>query len=129
LVLEQQLKKQGIPVAVAHNAGALAEPAWTLTQHWLAEACPALALTITASTALLDLDAVVIDGSLDRRLIEEVIGRTENILDGYNWEGLARPALITGSIGADARAMGGAILPLYTHFAPIHELFLKADIL
>jgi hypothetical protein len=30
-------------------------------------------------------------------------------------------------VGADARAMGGAILPLYRHFAPVHELFLKPD--
>jgi len=38
---------------------------------------------------------------------------------------MARPQLLEGTIGADARAMGGAILPLYAHFAPTHELFLK----
>ena len=30
-----------------------------------------------------------------------------------------------GAIGTNARAMGGATLPLYAHFAPVHELFLK----
>jgi hypothetical protein len=38
---------------------------------------------------------------------------------------MVRPQLLEGAIGADARAMGGAILPLYAHFAPVHELFLK----
>jgi hypothetical protein len=30
-------------------------------------------------------------------------------------------------VGADARALGGAILPLYRHYAPLHDLFLKAE--
>jgi hypothetical protein len=33
---------------------------------------------------------------------------------------------MVGRVGADARALGGAILPLYRHFAPLHDLFLKA---
>lgn len=46
------------------------------------------------------------------------------------WTVTAAAALLDlepGSIGADARAMGGAILPLYSHFAPSHEFFLKVD--
>jgi hypothetical protein len=31
--------------------------------------------------------------------------------------------MFEGKIGADARAMGVAILPLYACFAPMHELF------
>ena len=46
-------------------------------------------------------------------------------LDQYDWEGVARPALLEGTIGSDARAMGGALLPLYANFAPDRELFLK----
>ena len=38
---------------------------------------------------------------------------------------LARPAVLEGTIGSDARAMGGALLPLYANFAPDRELFLK----
>ncbi len=30
-------------------------------------------------------------------------------------------------MGSDARALGGAILPLYRQFAPVHELFLKGE--
>jgi hypothetical protein len=35
--------------------------------------------------------------------------------------------MFEGKIGADARAMGGAILPLYARFAPMHELFLMPE--
>jgi hypothetical protein len=32
-----------------------------------------------------------------------------------------------GTIGSDARAVGGAILPLYANFAPDPDVFLKAQ--
>jgi hypothetical protein len=48
-------------------------------------------------------------------------------LDRYNWEGVQRPAVHAGAIGSDARALGGALLPLYANFAPDRELFLKLD--
>jgi predicted NBD/HSP70 family sugar kinase len=127
LVLEQLLKQQGLPVAAAHDERALAPEAWPVTERWLDQASPALALTAASAAALLDLDAVVIDGSMHRRLIAEILARTDRVLDGHSWEGLARPQLLGGSIGADARAMGGAILPLYAHFAPTAQLFLKAE--
>jgi predicted NBD/HSP70 family sugar kinase len=127
LGLEQRFKMRGVPATAAHDERAVTDELWPVTSQWLDEACPALALTIAASTALLDLDAIVLAGTMHRRIIDEAIRRTEIVLDRYNWEGISRPRLLAGSIGGDARAMGGAILPLYSHFAPTHELFLKTD--
>jgi predicted NBD/HSP70 family sugar kinase len=127
LVLEHVLQKHDFAPAAAHDERALSPKAWRYTSRWLDEACPALAMTCGSASALLDLDAVILDGSMDRRLIAEMIVRTERVLDSYDWEGVSRPPLIAGSIGADARAMGGAILPLYAHFAPKHGLFLKTE--
>ncbi|TAM53208.1 MAG: ROK family transcriptional regulator [Paraburkholderia sp.] len=124
-VLEQRLVAAGAPAAAAHDHRALAPDVWAVTERWLEEACPAIAMTIATSSALLDLEAVVIDGEIDRQLVREMIRRTQGALDRIEWEGMVRPQLIEGTIGADARAMGGAILPLYAHFAPMHELFLK----
>ncbi len=124
-VLEQRFVEAGAPASAAHDHRALSAPLWTLTQTWLDSACPAIATTLAHAAALLDLEAVVIDGELDRQLLREIIRRTELVLDGFAWEGIVRPHVLEGTIGADARAMGGAILPLYAHFAPSHELFLK----
>jgi predicted NBD/HSP70 family sugar kinase len=128
LVLEHLLAKHKIAPEAAHDERAMSTDLWPLTRQWLTEACPALALTVATAGALLDLDAVILDGSMDRRLIAELINRTERVLDDYNWEGISRPPLLAGSIGADARAMGGAILPLYSQFAPSAELFLKTGV-
>jgi predicted NBD/HSP70 family sugar kinase len=127
LGLEQLFEQRGIAPAAAHDERALGAKARVLTERWLEAACPALAFTITTAAALLDLDAVVVDGSIDRRLLGEIVSRTGAVLDRFSWEGISRPELLQGSIGADARAMGGAILPLYHHFAPSRELFLKAE--
>ena len=124
-VLEQAISAAGAPPAAAHDHRALSADLWRHTEQWLDTACPAIAGALTNAAALLDLDAVVIDGELDRQLVREIIRRTERVLDGFEWEGMVRPQLLEGTIGADARAMGGAILPLYAHFAPVHELFLK----
>lgn len=126
-VLEQLLKQHGHIAAAAHDKRALSPKLAALTTDWLKDACPALALTITSATALLDLDAVVLDGSMHRTLIDRVVTETADVLGSYSWEGLTRPHLLAGTIGADARAMGGALLPLYTHFAPNRELFLKTE--
>ena len=124
-VLEQRFVAAGVPAAAAHDHRALDAGVWAITERWLDEACPAIAMTIAGATALLDLEAIVIDGEIDRLLVRELIRRTQAALDRIEWEGMVRPQLIEGTIGADARAMGGAILPLYAHFAPTHELFLK----
>jgi predicted NBD/HSP70 family sugar kinase len=99
---------------------------WPLCEAWLDAACPALATAIATAAALVDVDAIVIDGELDRQLLREVLSRTNTALDAFDWQGMLRPRLVEGEIGADARAMGGAILPLYAHFAPRHVLFLKS---
>ena len=65
------------------------------------------------------MDAVVVDGSMHRRLIDQVIAQTTDVLDSYRWEGLTRPRLLVGSIDA--------LLPLYAHFAPNRELFLTTE--
>jgi predicted NBD/HSP70 family sugar kinase len=124
-VLEQRMTEAGAPAMAAHDHRALSPELWSSTEQWLDEACPAIAAALTTSAALLDLEAVVIDGEIDRQLVREILRRTEQVLDGFEWEGMVRPQLLEGTIGSDARAMGGAILPLYAHFAPTHELFLK----
>jgi predicted NBD/HSP70 family sugar kinase len=127
-VLEKRFTDAGFPAAAAHDQRALSAQLWPLCEAWLDAACPALAAAIATAAALVDLDGIVIDGELDRQLLREVLTRTNTALDAFDWQGMLRPRLAEGEIGADARAMGGAILPLYAHFAPRHVLFLKSGL-
>jgi predicted NBD/HSP70 family sugar kinase len=127
-VLEKRFTDAGFPAAAAHDQRALSAQLWPLCEAWLDAACPALAAAIATAAALVDLDGIVIDGELDRQLLREVLSRTDTALDAFDWQGMLRPRLVEGEIGADARAMGGAILPLYAHFAPRYVLFLKSGL-
>jgi len=124
--LEQRFRAHGLEAAAASDERALQTPWRQHTQRWLKTAANALAHCIVSGTAFVDVEAVVLDGALARDTLQALIEETRRALDRYRWEGLWRPALHAGSIGAEAGALGGALLPLHAHFAPDSELFLKA---
>jgi len=125
--LERLYVQAGLAADAWSDERALAEPWAPLTREWLARACPAVALAVNSAACLLDLPGVIVDGSFGRELLAELLAGLEGALDLYSWEGVQRPAVLAGTIGRDARALGGALLPLYANFAPDRDLFLKLD--
>jgi predicted NBD/HSP70 family sugar kinase len=123
--LEARFRRAGLDAAAAGDARALEEPWRMHTLGWLREAAPAIALTINSAACLLDLEGVIVDGSFGTGLLDALLAETSHALDRYDWQGVARPAVLAGTIGSDARAVGGALLPLYANFAPDQDLFLK----
>ena len=89
------------------------------------EAAASTALATNSATCLLDLDGVIIDGNFARPVLTALQREIDAALARYSWEGVVRPELMPGTIGSDARAIGGALLPLYANFAPDRDLFLK----
>jgi len=125
--LEQHFKERGLDATAAYDDRALQPPYEETTHAWISSAANALALCIVSGTAFLDIDAVVIDGSFSRTMLTRLIDHTETALAHYDWEGLWPATLVEGSIGSDARALGGALLPLHENFAPDRDIFLKAS--
>jgi predicted NBD/HSP70 family sugar kinase len=126
LTLERRFAAAGLDSSAAADARALQAPWLTHTAAWLGEACAAIALAINSAACLLDLDGVIVDGSFSRELLAALLRELQPAMDRYSWEGVVRPQLLAGTIGSDARALGGALMPLYANFAPDRELFLKA---
>jgi predicted NBD/HSP70 family sugar kinase len=126
LALEQLYGGAGLDAGATTDARALAAPWRAFTERWLEQCAPALAQALTSAACVLDIDSVVIDGSIDRGLLSLLIDRTEAALGFYNLEGIRAPRLRAGNVGPDARAIGGALLPLHAQFSPDRELFLKA---
>jgi predicted NBD/HSP70 family sugar kinase len=123
--LERRFESLGLDPHAAYDERALSGPFEPETRAWLAHAAQAVALTVVSGTAFLDIDAVVIDGSMNRSLLIGLIDATQSALTQYNWEGLWPARLIAGEVGPDARALGGALMPLHANFAPDQDLFLK----
>jgi predicted NBD/HSP70 family sugar kinase len=124
--LEQRFREHALDPMAAYDARAQQDPWLPHTREWVSRAALALAHCIVSGTVFLDVDAVVLDGAGAPGLMRELCHRTTEALKRYNWEGLqAQPRLELGSIGSDARALGGALLPLHACFAPDREVFLK----
>ena len=125
--LEQLFESAGLDPHAMGDERALHPPWLACTEQWLTHAARGIALAVVNAAALIDQECVIIDGNLGRPLLLRLIHATEAALDHCNWEGLFRPQVHAGTIGSDARAMGGALLPLYGNFAPDRDLFLKPD--
>ena len=126
--LEEALQAAGHDPLLIHR-DAIMDPAYAAqTEPWLARASQALAMTVSASAALLDLDAVVMDGSLGAPLMRALMQQTQAALAHYRFDGMHQPDLLTGRVGAHARALGGALLPLHSQFFPDKDIILKQDL-
>jgi predicted NBD/HSP70 family sugar kinase len=123
--LEAAYAKAGVALDAWRDARALQPPWRPATRAWLEGAAPALAVAINGAAALLDVEGIVLDGTFDRALLAALVEATTGSLDRLDWEGIVRPRLLTGTVGADARAIGGALLPIHAGFAPDRDLFLK----
>ncbi len=126
--LEQALEAAGFdPLRVLDDS--IMEPAYAaIISPWLEQASRALAMCIVNATAMLDIDAAVIDGSLGRSLINALIEATRARLAGYNLDGLNAPSIVAGQAGSHARAIGASLLPLHKQFFPVKDIFLKQDL-
>jgi predicted NBD/HSP70 family sugar kinase len=124
--LEQRFVALGLDPSAVYDDRALQQPWLQDTQAWIQVAARALAFAAVSGTALVDVDAIVLDGSMSRELLSSLLQATRKAMQDYSWEGLWAPELHAGTIGSDARALGGALLPLHANFAPDHDVFLKA---
>ena len=124
--LEQRLAGHGLDPSAAYDARALEAPCLPHTLAWVEVAANALAQCVASGSAFLDLDAVVLDGSFCRPLLARLIEQTAAAMARYSWEGMWPATLIAGTVGPDARALGGAWLPLHANFAADRDLFLKS---
>ncbi len=92
---------------------------------WIAEAAEALAQAITSLLAVIDFEAIVIDGAFPADVRGRLVAQTRAQCTRIDRQGLTDAVVVEGSIGRDARAIGGAALPLLAAFAPDHDVLFK----
>jgi predicted NBD/HSP70 family sugar kinase len=94
-------------------------------EAWIAEAAAALAQAIAALLAVIDFEAIVIDGAFPPDVRRRLVERTNDEWARMDRQGLTDTVVVEGSIGRDARAVGGAALPLLAAFGPDHDRALQ----
>lgn len=89
---------------------------WQVPEHllecWLTEATEGLASAILSATTLLELEAVLIDGWMPPAIRAEITARTAAALQRLDLSGITPPLVREGTVGAQARSLGAAAIPL-----------------
>jgi len=83
---------------------------------WVDQVAQSLAMAIVATCAVIDFSAVLIDGGFPGQVREMIVGATAEKLGQMRLEGIHPVKIHSGSIGPNAPAMGGAILPIVSRY-------------
>lgn len=115
-LLEDKLRQRGLdPVetlyATSEWSGFDAD-----LRHWTKSTARHLSHAITAASAVIDMPTVIIDGGLPEPVKMNIVRSTEQALEERDLRGLIKPTVLAGLVGANARAIGAASLPLLERF-------------
>lgn len=99
-----------------------------LVHDWMQDCAEGILFCIVSCVSFLDLEKVIIDSQLPSFLLIELISMIKRRLAAMPTSNLFLPDVQQGSLGEDAIAIGGAILPLYSHFAPDRTVLLKGGV-
>ena len=92
---------------------------------WIEDAAASLAHASVAAISILDFEAIMIDGAMPASVRDRLTVRTSQIFAGLDRRGLSDVEFALGTIGADARAIGAAALPLIRRFSRDREVLFK----
>ncbi len=123
--LERRIEARGgDPSSIWRTPGAW-DDFGPLVDDWIEDASFALAYAAVAAVSVLDVAAIVIDGAMPAGVRRRLCGRVAAQIEKLDRRGLTDVVVVAGAIGPDARAIGGAALPLIKNFARDHEVLFK----
>lgn len=114
--LEREIARQdGDPELLWRDPGEWRDAGPAL-ENWLAQASRDVATAAAGVMAVLDCSAIVIDGAVPLPVRARFVEAVRQALGRVDRQGLAEFPILEGTIGADARALGAASLPLFDNF-------------
>lgn len=85
---------------------------------WIEEATDALAFALVGANSLLDLDAIILGGTLPGAFIARMIERLRAKMRTERPRDFFEPPILAGRNGAAAAAIGAGLLPLHATYSP-----------
>ncbi|EPX87367.1 transcriptional regulator, MarR family [Rubellimicrobium thermophilum DSM 16684] len=115
-LLESALAAEGFP-----TARLWAEPQdWTgfppALDDWIAATGAQLARAAVTACAVVDFEAVLIDGAFPPAIRSRLVAAARAALEGLDRRGLSPIRLEEGRVGANARALGAATAPVFARY-------------
>ncbi|MEM8732191.1 MAG: ROK family transcriptional regulator [Pseudomonadota bacterium] len=110
--LEQRLTAAGIDVAALWRMPQDWAPLEPHVAPWITQTSAALARASLAVCAVIDFEAILVDGAMPPAIRHRLVSRIRAELPGLDHRGLVIPQIEEGMIGAQARAIGAACSPM-----------------
>jgi predicted NBD/HSP70 family sugar kinase len=123
--LERRIDAAGLDASSIWRTPAAWDDFGAHLEAWIEEASHALAYACVAATSVIDFAAIVIDGAMPTVVRDRLTARVAERFSAHDRRGLSDVAIMSGAIGPDARALGGAALPLIANFARDREVLFK----
>ena len=127
-VLTNHLRVNDVPIRRALELDELGDRAEPFLTEWIDDCADALAQTIIGTVAVIDVDAVVVDGILPAAILKRTVRAGSERFAAIVPEGLVAPRIVAGPIGPRAAAIGAAVLPLHAMFAPDSAVLVKSHV-
>ena len=124
-VLENMLRERGIdPQPLWYSADDwvdFGEPMET----WIQDTAKALAQAIVAAASIIDFSAAVIDGGFPDWVRRRIVYATIHEAEKLDLQGVVMPDIVEGLVGVQARAIGGASLPIFARYLTDQNVLFK----
>ncbi|WP_137129235.1 ROK family transcriptional regulator [Rhizobium sp. FY34] len=92
---------------------------------WIKDTGAALAQAIVAAASVIDFGAAVIDGGFPAWVRARIVAATVSAVERLDLQGVIIPDIIEGAVGAQARAIGGASLPIFARYLTDQSVLFK----
>jgi predicted NBD/HSP70 family sugar kinase len=116
--LVNHLRAGGITIRRVRELDPMPAGAAGLVSEWQDDCADALAQAIIGTIAIVDVQAILIDGLLPSPLLRDTVARVRTRFADMLPSGLIAPEILVGSLGAKASALGASLLPIYSMFGP-----------
>ena len=124
-VLERKLREAGVDPRALWLSKSDWRDLGAPLDEWIEHTASALACAIAASASVIDFGAAIIDGGFPDWVRARIASATDKALGKLDLRGIIVPEIRSGEVGANARAIGGASLPLFSRYLLDFNSFLK----
>ena len=114
--LEMALKQQGVPTEQLWRNPTHWDVPDDILQTWITGSARAIASATLSAATIVELGAVFIDGWIPTQVRERLVAAAQIELQAMDLAGIAAPQYLPGTIGANARSLGGAATALSTRY-------------
>ena len=127
-VLERWLAQEGLDASILQDSDADWSALDPVLERWIDKAAEALASAILSAVATIDFGQICIDGAMPRPVLDRLVARVVATVERQDLQGLSPFEITGGQLGSEARALGGAMLPIIESFACGQDVLLKTPL-